>query len=159
MKIHNDLNCKTCNTLFKARRIDAKYCSAKCKYKDWVKNNPEKAYATQKKFRDTHKEYTIGRQRKYHLKKNYDLTEEQYKFLLEKQNGCCAICGTNKPTGKWKVFAVDHCHITNTIRGILCNECNRGIGLLKDNAVLLMKAATYIHKHTEITNKEREKNE
>jgi len=64
--------------------------------------------------------------------------------MLDEQGGCCKICGTDKPTGKWKVFAIDHCHITGIVRGLLCNECNRGIGLLRDSADLLRKAADYL---------------
>lgn len=58
----------------------------------------------------------------YRLKKVYGLTVEQYAELLAAQDGMCAVCG-NKP-GKWRL-AVEHSHITNTIRGLLCMGCNR----------------------------------
>ena len=67
--------------------------------------------------------------------------------MLAQQEYKCAICNTDKPTGKWKVFAVDHCHETGEVRGLLCNECNRGMGLLRDNAELLRKAADYLDRH------------
>jgi hypothetical protein len=67
--------------------------------------------------------------------------------MLVEQNYRCAICGTDKPTGKWVVFAVDHCHVTGKVRGLLCNECNRGMGLLRDDATLLRKAADYLDSH------------
>ena len=76
-----------------------------------------------------------------------DITEDDYNNMLKSQNYCCAICGTDTPTGKWKVFAVDHDHTTGKVRSLLCNECNRGIGLLKDSPDLLMKAATYLISH------------
>ena len=82
---------------------------------------------------------------------NYNITEEQYDQMLEAQSGRCAICGTDTPTGKWKAFAVDHDHKTGLVRALLCNECNRGIGLLKDSAELLQKAANYIANHDKKT--------
>lgn len=85
-----------------------------------------------------------SRQRKYQLRDKYGITEEDYQNLLDRQKGLCVICSTDKPTGKWKVFAVDHCHHTGHVRGLLCNECNRGMGLLKDNSELLRKAAEYL---------------
>jgi len=97
--------------------------------KNWVENNPEKR-----------REST----RRSQLKHSYGITPEEYNERLEDQKGLCKICGTDKPTGKWKVFAVDHCHYTGRVRGLLCNECNRGIGLLRDSAELLRKAADYL---------------
>ena len=89
-------------------------------------------------------EFHRQRGRKSQLKLKYGLTEADYQQMLETQNGACAICGTTTPTGKWKVFAVDHCHESGKVRGLLCNECNRGIGLLRDSSDLLRKAAEYI---------------
>lgn len=88
------------------------------------------------------------RHRKYLLAREYGLTENDYARMLQEQNGCCAVCGTDKPTGRWKAFAVDHNHTTGKVRALLCNECNRGIGLLKDNATLLRKAADYLDLHS-----------
>ncbi|MBX4212608.1 endonuclease VII domain-containing protein [Candidatus Pacearchaeota archaeon] len=92
-------------------------------------------------------EYHHARGRKSQLKLNYGITPEIYNEMLSNQENSCAICKTNTPTGRWKVFAVDHCHLTNKIRGLLCNECNRGMGLLKDNAGLLRAAADYLDFH------------
>lgn len=118
----------------------------------WSVRNREKHYEICKKTIAKNPELYSKRHRKYELQKKYNLTEEDYNKMLIKQNGCCAICGTDKPTGKWKVFAVDHNHKTGTVRELLCNECNRGIGLLKDNPELLMKAAKYILKHDKYQN-------
>lgn len=66
--------------------------------------------------------------------------------MLEMQGGVCAICG-----GKDKNFrlAVDHCHQTGKIRGLLCSACNKAIGGFKDSPMLLIKAMRYLHKHLE----------
>jgi hypothetical protein len=69
-------------------------------------------------------------------------TEELYNRLYELQNGCCAIC--SEPEEKFSWLCIDHDHDTGRIRGLLCPNCNRGIGLLKDNPEFLIKAASYI---------------
>lgn len=123
----------------------------------WSVRNRAKHYALCKETRAKKPEEYAKRHRKYCLKQNYNLTEEEYTNMLNAQKECCAICGTDTPTGKWKVFAVDHNHKTGKVRELLCNECNRGIGLLKDNAELLQKAADYILKHDKKTQSEKQK--
>lgn len=58
-----------------------------------------------------------------YLKKKYGITLRQYNKLLKQQKSCCAICGKHQKDER-RNFAVDHCHKTNIIRGILCNFCN-----------------------------------
>ena len=77
----------------------------------------------------------------YRLKRNYGLTQEDYKKLLEQQKGVCAICGC-KPNGK--ALAVDHNHTTGKIRGLLCHDCNVGIGFLKEDISILQKSIEYL---------------
>ena len=69
-------------------------------------------------------------------------TQQMYDVMYEAQRGCCALC--NEPEEKFAWLCIDHDHDTGKIRGLLCPNCNRGIGLLRDNADLLRKAATYI---------------
>lgn len=121
------------------------------KSKRWRLRNPEKQKQATRNWVEKNQEHRKAITRKWQLKTNYGITEEQYASLLNEQQGCCAICKTDKPTGKWKVFAVDHCHITGRVRGLLCNECNRGMGLLKDNADLLREAAEYLERNNERT--------
>jgi hypothetical protein len=123
----------------------------------WSVRNREKHYEMCKRTIAKNPEVYSRRHRKYELYKKYNLTEEEYNQMLIKQNKCCAICGTDKPTGKWKVFAVDHDHKTGKVRELLCNECNRGIGLLKDDPELLKKASNYIIKHNVKTQLEKTK--
>ena len=85
--------------------------------------------------------------RKYDLKKSYNITVEQYDEMLLKQNSCCAICKRHKSevTVKRKNhLCVDHDHNTGKIRGLLCDKCNRGIGLLCDNVDILRNAIEYL---------------
>lgn len=72
-------------------------------------------------------------------KYRYGLTDKQYRDLLDAQDGRCAICGD--------VMApphVDHCHTSGTVRGLLCNNCNKALGHLKDDPTRLLAAADYL---------------
>jgi len=76
------------------------------------------------------------------------LSSEEYQTLLDKQNGLCAICnvqvGHRSCRGRACRFAIDHDHRTGIVRGLLCNNCNRGLGRFKDSAALLEAAARYL---------------
>lgn len=78
------------------------------------------------------------------LRKTYGLTPAQFEAMLEAQNGKCAICGKEAPNHHKKRLNVDHCHTVGTIRGLLCDACNRGLGLFKDDLDLLRKAIAYL---------------
>jgi len=84
--------------------------------------------------------------RKEESLKLYGLTLQDYDDLLKEQNGCCKICGTTDPRGQSKAgrFYVDHNHTTNEVRGLLCNDCNTAIGLLKDSPKIVAKAWGYL---------------
>ena len=73
--------------------------------------------------------------------RSYKITIEEHDKLLELQNYVCAICGK---TDANKALAIDHNHESGGVRGLLCSRCNRAIGLLRDNADLLRKAAEYL---------------
>ena len=84
--------------------------------------------------------------RRSNLKRNFNITPEEYDTMLAKQDGVCAICKQTETSKRTTFLAVDHCHTTGTIRGLLCNNCNRGIGLLKDSPELLQAAKDYLEK-------------
>jgi hypothetical protein len=65
--------------------------------------------------------------------------------MLLNQNNKCAICGRDKSEFK-KRFAVDHNHKTGEIRGLLCVNCNHGLGTFKDNTIFLNNAIKYLNK-------------
>jgi hypothetical protein len=69
------------------------------------------------------------------------LEAEQYKQLLTEQNGVCAIC-RQKPNGD-RNLAVDHCHQSGRIRGLLCAACNLSLGAMQDDPDALRRAADY----------------
>lgn len=77
----------------------------------------------------------------------YRITPSEYDALLSSQGGSCAICGSTKKKMRKGVeleFPVDHCHVTGRIRGILCDGCNRAMGLLGDDGHRIQKAIDYL---------------
>lgn len=80
-----------------------------------------------------HKQY------KYHLKRRYGMSLDGYQYMYNKQKGECLICGSFQ-----KELNVDHDHVTQDVRGLLCPNCNLGLGHFKDNPILLIKAAKYL---------------
>ncbi len=86
--------------------------------------------------------------RRSDLKKKYGISIEQYQEMLVKQEFACAVC---KEPEKYStsancdpILAVDHCHSTNKVRGLLCSQCNQGIGKFKDSIELLEAAISYL---------------
>ncbi|MGW0735471.1 endonuclease VII domain-containing protein [Streptomyces sp. NPDC002851] len=76
--------------------------------------------------------------RAHYLKREYGLTEAQRDELIAAQGGVCVIC-LNAPA-----VYVDHCHTTGKVRGVLCFNCNSGLGLLRDDPEAARRAAAYL---------------
>lgn len=114
--------CKQCCLLYNAEIA-----------REYRKNNPEKM-------------------QNFELKRSHNITLDDYTVLLKEQGGVCAIC--KKPPGstgtgnKGKgTLAVDHDHLTGTYRGLLCTNCNLGVGSFFDDPVLLENAAAYLKEY------------
>lgn len=88
------------------------------------------------------REYLKG----YRLKTKFGITLDEYNQILERQDYGCAICSSRKASGPLEngSFPVDHDHKTGKVRGLLCNKCNTGLGLFKENEDLLLKAIGYL---------------
>lgn len=95
-----------------------------------------------KKWREKSKDVYVASQRKTWLLRQYGLTIEEYDELLVAQGYVCAICGGLNPDNRR--LAVDHCHKTGQVRGLLCDLCNRGLGLFLDEVTRLRQAAKYL---------------
>ena len=78
-----------------------------------------------------------------HLMRKFGLTRDQYDAMYFEQDGSCACCGKHQIELN-VTMAVDHCHDTGQVRGLLCGSCNRGIGLLGDNLEGVKKALKYL---------------
>lgn len=105
--------------------------------------NKEKIKKDRKDNPDKHKSYN--------LKRDYGITVEYYNELLKKQNFSCASCGISttelENNSQWKrhhKLVVDHCHETGLIRGLLCNNCNTALGMVKESLAVLEGLKQYV---------------
>lgn len=76
------------------------------------------------------------------FRKRYGITVQYYEDLKVLQNNRCAICNLTPPDGQ--VLVVDHDHETEQLRGLLCNKCNRGLGIFGDNVAGIRRALDYL---------------
>jgi len=100
----------------------------------WQSENPDKFESNWKKQAQAPDYHHRRRARKY------GLTVQQLDELLEDAGGVCMIC--SQPAHMYLV--VDHCHTSGVVRGILCEKCNQGLGMFKDNPEYLQNAITYL---------------
>lgn len=118
-----DKKCKTCGKTFTPTNPCNIYCSPKCKGKN--------AY----------------------YRRYYGINDAILAKMKEDQNNSCYLCGwegfvMNQERHKEKLV-VDHNHETGKVRKLLCHNCNRALGLFKDNPELMRKAASYVEEHRE----------
>lgn len=123
----------------------------------WRLANPEKRKATQRKWRLKNIERINGRNRKlqrtkyrqaradWRRKHKYGLTRSEFRTMLGKQEGLCAIC--TAVLGSGHKTHIDHDHATGTVRALLCGHCNKGLGSFRDNPALLTGAVAYLRLH------------
>lgn len=112
--------CPECGDSFQPRTIRHTFCTEECSRKGAVSNYYEKTYG---------------------------LTKEEVKTLFQKHGGRCAICGGEGFMMNSRVksgMCVDHCHTTGKVRGLLCHNCNRALGLLQDSIQHLKSAIEYL---------------
>jgi hypothetical protein len=76
--------------------------------------------------------------RHYRLMERYGIGERDVERLIARQGGVCPICEAAAPV------AVDHDHVTGTVRGVLCGDCNTGMGQLRDDPWMLRRAIEYL---------------
>ena len=118
--------CKMCSTIFKPLAPSHGHCSQKCADESLVNR---------------------------YYQRTYKVSLKTVKEMLEKQNNLCAICNTvgfdmfDMTKGQ---LVVDHCHSTGVVRGMLCHNCNRGLGLFQDNKEFLKTAIKYLEGATTI---------
>jgi len=83
--------------------------------------------------------------------RNYGITDCDLVSMKVAQDHKCFICGSEGfligKNNHTEMLAVDHCHATGLVRKLLCHNCNRALGLMKDNPENLRKAAHYIEAH------------
>lgn len=82
------------------------------------------------------------RQRKSDLKRFYGLTEKRFAEMLAEMEGFCPICEHVMVPP-----AVDHDHESGIVRGLLCRRCNSALGMLRDDPLIIERAANYLWRH------------
>lgn len=116
----NDKACKECQKLFSPIAPSHKFCSQECS--------------------------DLGYSRRY-LKNAYGITLEEYNAMFVAQDHKCAICfdkGFKICHNAKSLLAVDHCHKTGKVRGLLCHNCNRALGLFQDSIENVNSALDYL---------------
>ncbi len=142
---------KTCTKCNKEKDYTffAKGKAYKDGYKSWCKdcNNGW----TRQWYSDNNEEikskYSYEKNKDQKLKKTFGIGYQEYLTMLSIQDNRCAICGTDNPGQR--SFHVDHCHDTGKVRGLLCGNCNSGIGNLRDDIDLLKRAIEYLENSKE----------
>ena len=106
----------------------------------WCKecDKARKRESARKRFRDPAKRAAVTRRQKLWT---YGLTEDEFSVLERSHNGKCAICGSESP------LRIDHDHSTGAVRGLLCHNCNVGLGHFNDSTHLLESAIEYLCKN------------
>lgn len=106
----------------------------------WQKKNRERVSASRKRWVEKFPEKELRRRLRYHNKISLEKFEEMFRI----QGGVCAICYNEQEQGKR--LCVDHCHKTQTIRGLLCTKCNTALGLFRDDTTIIKGALNYLSK-------------
>jgi hypothetical protein len=129
--------CGRCKTIldiscFAKNKVKKDGLQERCKYCRAI-HAKENSHKRKKPTRENKRKYLLS---------SYGLTVEDFKGILREQNNCCAICLS--PEWGRPSPSVDHCHATGKVRGLLCNVCNRALGMFKDNIGVLENAIEYL---------------
>ena len=122
-----DKSCRLCSEVFSPMAPSHHYCSDRCKSYMEINN--------------------------YYVKV-YKVTYADVLTMLEHQNYLCAICkevGFNMNKHVRSSLNLDHCHATGQVRGLLCHNCNRALGLFKDDVERMKTAIEYLEGATTIS--------
>jgi len=141
------VKCLNCNNEFETRSYTKKYCSINCKNiysKKRICIDCNKIKITNKKRCSLCEQIKKDKEKLnkiYPLLSKYDISMENYIEMINKQHNKCKSCGCDFDI---KRVCIDHDHETGIVRGLLCNQCNSGLGMFKDNIYSLLKAIDYL---------------
>jgi len=129
--------CKVCVKAFAASWYLRNKEYSNARNKAWYEKNFEKISQRARI------ELTYEQRRNARLKNKFGITASEYDRILGQQNFLCAVCSQHRDEFS-KAFAVDHCHTTGRIRGLLCEKCNQGIGCFNDSPERIRLAVQYL---------------
>ena len=124
------------------------------RHKEYYLLHADELRAYSKKWKDDHREHVKVQGRRDKLRRNFGLTPQDFKSLVSKQEGKCAICGSTTPGGN-RNWHVDHDHVTGKVRGLLCRLCNLMLGHSRDSSQILRAAISYLKSASEVQSKAR----
>lgn len=140
------------------KREEIREQEKRAKKKYWANLSPEKRQRERERTKRALRKYLANMtpEKKQRIKKagrnyglyRYGLTQQQFDEMLEAQSRCCAICGrpdSGRPKDAY--LHIDHCHDSRKVRGLLCDNCNVGLGRFKDDPNLLRLAAAYLDRY------------
>lgn len=107
-------------------------------YQAVQRNRPERQAKIKRSWKEASAKYYTTEKRRNKTLRSYGLDEEEYNRMYDVQGGLCAICRKDLR------LVVDHCHKTDRIRGLLCNQCNIGLGAFGDSLDSLRAALVYL---------------
>jgi hypothetical protein len=116
-------------------------------HKQYYLNNKDRLNMINKQYYYDNREKALAAAWEKNITK-FGMTIDEYYALEKKQNGRCAICKTDRPGGRGR-WHIDHNHETGQVRGLLCQKCNMGLGLLEHNYERLVRAHQYLLDHPE----------
>jgi hypothetical protein len=127
------MNCKTCNVSLENK----KKCRGECL----------RCYQKENKKARANTPVAKAKRRRNKIFAKYKITMAEYEAMNRKQSGKCAICFDLPENQPYGVLCIDHCHKTGKVRGLLCKECNTGLGRFEDKLQILSNAIDYLKAH------------
>ena len=125
-------------------------CNSQCK--QCVRNYQTENKSRFKQHYQDNKPRFALRARRNHLRREYGISLDDYQNLLKNQNGVCKICKRHENKNLQGGLSVDHCHKTGKVRGLLCRECNAGLGKFKDDIEIMQTAIEYLKQNNSVNN-------
>ena len=134
-------DCKVCNLAEKKRRYEADPAAEIARVKQWQQANADRVNAFQ---RESRKRPEVKRRdRDSYYRRKYGKTADEVDAIVELQDERCLICNRDLPE-RLGSRHLDHDHRTGRIRGVLCIDCNHGLGKFRDDPDLLLRAVVYL---------------
>jgi Recombination endonuclease VII len=130
--------CKECSLAQRKRWYRENRERSMAYVRSWQQANPDRVKA----WRLKNRKRRLEKLREIHLRNKFGLTPDEYDRMLEAQGGVCALC--ESPPTPGISLHVDHDQGTGEIRGLLCVRCNNALGLFREDADLLKRAARYV---------------
>ena len=114
----------------------------------WEEAHKDRRLAANKAQREANPDRTAATKKAYALKRHFNISLTDYDEMLEAQDSSCAICGRTIAE-EGRRLAVDHDHETGEVRGLLCGNCNQGLGRFMHDQELLHSAIAYLEQWAE----------